>query len=152
MSLVKKLAGETAIYGLSSILGRVVNWVILTPYLTRVFLESDYGIVNDLYFYIALLLVFFTYRMETAFFRFASRAKEEGADADTVFTTASLSIIASTVFFTALLLWLAPEIATWLKYPGRQDYVDRKSTRLNSSHTVNSYAVFCLKKKKKKTK
>src|SRR5256885_10760235 len=27
--------------------------------------------------------------------------------------------------------------------------VDRKSTRLNSSHLVNSYAVFCLKKKKK---
>src|SRR5438034_3534056 len=27
---------------------------------------------------------------------------------------------------------------------------DRKSTRLNSSHTVISYAVFCLKKKKKK--
>src|SRR5260221_10722847 len=33
--------------------------------------------------------------------------------------------------------------ATWL--PG-----DRKSTRLNSSHTVISYAVFCLKKKKNK--
>src|SRR5215204_7053240 len=30
------------------------------------------------------------------------------------------------------------------------DDVDRKSTRLNSSHTVISYAVFCLKKKKKK--
>src|SRR3989454_2831012 len=29
--------------------------------------------------------------------------------------------------------------------------VDRKSTRLNSSHLVISYAVFCLKKKKKKT-
>src|SRR5438132_6380445 len=29
---------------------------------------------------------------------------------------------------------------------------DRKSTRLNSSHTVISYAVFCLKKKKKKTR
>src|SRR5438034_2249258 len=28
---------------------------------------------------------------------------------------------------------------------------DRKSTRLNSSHTVISYAVFCLKKKKKTT-
>lgn len=123
MSLVKKLAGETAIYGLSSILGRVVNWVVLTPYLTRVFLESEYGIVNDLYFYIALLLVFFTYRMETAFFRFASRAKQEQSDPDTVFTTASLSIIATTAFFTVLLLWLAPEIATWLKYPGREDYV-----------------------------
>src|SRR5437588_4162094 len=32
------------------------------------------------------------------------------------------------------------------------DQIDRKSTRLNSSHTVISYAVFCLKKKKKKTK
>src|SRR5215204_7274152 len=29
-------------------------------------------------------------------------------------------------------------------------WTDRKSTRLNSSHTVISYAVFCLKKKKKK--
>ncbi|MEL6972305.1 MAG: polysaccharide biosynthesis C-terminal domain-containing protein [Bacteroidota bacterium] len=87
------------------------------------FLESEYGIVNDLYFYIALLLVFFTYRMETAFFRFASRAKAEQSDPDTIFTTASLSIIATTVFFTTLLLWLAPNIANWLKYPGREDYV-----------------------------
>src|SRR5436190_3752936 len=30
--------------------------------------------------------------------------------------------------------------------------LDRKSTRLNSSHTVISYAVFCLKKKKKRQK
>ena len=123
MSLVKKLAGETAIYGLSSILGRVVNWVILTPYLTRVFLKAEYGIVSDLYFYIALLLVFFTYRMETAFFRFASRADAEGTDGNTVFTTASLSIIGTTVFLSALLLLLAPQIAVLLKYPGRGDYV-----------------------------
>src|SRR5438552_956105 len=32
----------------------------------------------------------------------------------------------------------------------RMDYLDRKSTRLNSSHQIISYAVFCLKKKKKK--
>src|SRR5260221_12336100 len=35
--------------------------------------------------------------------------------------------------------------AAWLH---RGDHRDRKSTRLNSSHTVISYAVFCLKKKK----
>src|SRR5260221_8328694 len=34
----------------------------------------------------------------------------------------------------------------------RNLYQDRKSTRLNSSHTVISYAVFCLKKKKKNSK
>src|SRR5947207_7918946 len=33
---------------------------------------------------------------------------------------------------------------------GELEIQDRKSTRLNSSHTVISYAVFCLKKKKKK--
>ena len=70
MSLLKKLAGETAIYGLSSIVGRLVNWVVLTPYLTRVFVTGDYGIVNELYTYIALLLVLFTYRLETAFFNY----------------------------------------------------------------------------------
>ena len=123
MSLVKKLAGETAIYGLSSILGRVVNWVVLTPYLTRVFDTSAYGIISDLYFWIALLLVFFTYRMETAFFRFASRAQEEQSDANTVFTTASLSIMATTVFFAVVLLLLAPQVAAWLEYPDRSDYV-----------------------------
>lgn len=127
MALLKKLAGETAIYGLSSILGRVVNWVILTPYFTRVFLTEEYGIVNDLYFYIALLLVFFTYRMETAFFRFASRAQQkdtgQGDDSNTIFSTASLSIISTTVVFTSILLLLAPDIASWLKYPGRADYV-----------------------------
>src|SRR5690606_21200040 len=33
-----------------------------------------------------------------------------------------------------------------------QTYLDRKSTRLNSSHVKISYAVFCLKKKKKRNK
>src|SRR5690349_24228816 len=32
---------------------------------------------------------------------------------------------------------------------GNEEVVDRKSTRLNSSHVEISYAVFCLKKKKK---
>lgn len=67
MSLLKKLAGETAIYGLSSILGRLLNYVLLTPYLTRVFSTESYGIISDVYVYVALLMVIFTYRMETAF-------------------------------------------------------------------------------------
>src|SRR2546427_8602192 len=35
--------------------------------------------------------------------------------------------------------------------PERPQHRDRKSTRLNSSHSQISYAVFCLKKKKKQT-
>src|SRR5215467_13819368 len=43
---------------------------------------------------------------------------------------------------------LAKSGASWY-YTWAPDHPDRKSTRLNSSHLVISYAVFCLKKKKK---
>src|SRR2546427_5155518 len=50
-------------------------------------------------------------------------------------------------------LVLAPPSAQgtpWMRrFPGHAD-ADRKSTRLNSSHSQISYAVFCLKKKKKR--
>lgn len=119
MSLLKKLAGETAIYGLSSIVGRLVNWVVLTPYLTRSFVTGDYGIVNELYTYIALLLVLFTYRLETAFFRYGRQA----ADRDRAFRTASISIVATSLPLLGILILLAPAIAEWLQYPDQQDYV-----------------------------
>src|SRR5688572_18801565 len=51
------------------------------------------------------------------------------------------------------LIWRAfPRMCRALTLPdrfefGRPDSKDRKSTRLNSSHSQNSYAVFCLKKK-----
>ena len=73
MSLLKKLAGETAIYGTSSILSRLLHFVILTPFLTYYFTKGEYGVVTDLYAWAALLLVVYTYRMETAFFRFGNK-------------------------------------------------------------------------------
>lgn len=119
LSLLKKLAGETAIYGTSSILSRLLHYVILTPYFTRVFAQGEYGVVSDLYTWAALLLVLFTYRMETAFFRFGSR---EG-DLEKSYSTAAISLIASTVVLSALFILSADVIATWLKYPGHPEYV-----------------------------
>src|SRR2546430_9975869 len=63
----------------------------------------------------------------------------------------------TTLFRSSPLGWPAPSIAG-ADGPGRHSgwsgptvtiYEDRKSTRLNSSHSQISYAVFCLKKKKK---
>ena len=119
MSLLKKLAGETAIYGLSSILGRVLHFVILTVYLTRVFDDDVYGVFTEMYSYAGMLMVLFTYRMETAFFRFGS--KEGGLDKS--FSTASISLIISTTVFVAGLVFLAPQIANLLQYPDHADYV-----------------------------
>lgn len=120
MSLIRKLAGETAVYGLSSVLGRVVTFVLLTPFLTRVFEPGEYGIVNDLYFYTAFLLVMYTFRFETAVFRFASRPEY---DSTLVFRTAVLYVGGLTVAATFAALLFAPQLATWLEYPDHISYV-----------------------------
>jgi O-antigen/teichoic acid export membrane protein len=67
---IKKLLGQTAVYGLSSIIGRLLNY-LLVPLYTEVFHQpSDYGVVSELYAWVAFLIVFLTFGMETAFFRF----------------------------------------------------------------------------------
>ncbi len=122
MSLLKKLAGETAIYGISSILSRLINWVILMPYFTkRAFAQhpGEYGVVSDLYTWIALLLVIFTYRMETAFFRYG-RKKE---DQDRSFSTASISLLVTTLVFTTFLLLLTQPVAKLLHYADHPEYI-----------------------------
>ncbi len=119
MSLLKKLAGETAIYGVSSILSRLLNFVILTPYLTRVLSDSAYGVVSLLYTYAAILLVFYTYRMETAFFRFGSKQ----ADEERSFSTASLSLLLTTGLFTALMLGNLEGIAGALNFRDHPEYL-----------------------------
>ena len=67
---IKKLAGQTAVYGLSSIIGRLLNY-LLVPLYTRLFLPEVYGVVTELYAYVSFLLIILTYGTETGFFRFA---------------------------------------------------------------------------------
>ena len=119
MSLLKKLAGETAIYGTSSILSRLLHYVILTPFFTYFFSTGEYGVVSNMYVWAGLLMVLFTYRMETAFFRFASRDN----DLEDVFSTASVSLLLSTLVLVALMILFAQPIAAWLGYPEHQNYV-----------------------------
>lgn len=118
MSLIKKLAGETAIYGLSSILGRLLNYVILTPLLTRIFVEGEYGIVTDMYATAAILMVLFTYRMETAFFRYG-KDKEE---LNRVFSSSSLFLLGTTLIMVFILFLFSESIATAFQYPGKGYY------------------------------
>lgn len=119
MSILKKLAGETALYGLSSILGRLLTFVFLTPYLTRKFVPDQMGLQIDLYAWAAFLMVIFTYRMETALFRFGSK-KENRFDA---FRTASGAIFGSTLTLVLILVLLSQPIANFLEYPNHSAYI-----------------------------
>lgn len=119
MSLLKKLAGETAVYGLSSILGRVLNY-LLVPMYTRVFATGEYGIVSELYAWAGFLMVFFIMRMETAFFRYGT--KEENRRAS--FSTAWWSVLGSSLLLALLIVGFSSRIGAWLEYrPDQYSYI-----------------------------
>lgn len=118
MSKLRSLAGETAIYGVSSILGRLLSYA-LVPLHTYVFPNSeDLGVVTWLYAWVGILLVIYTFGMETAFFRFATKNKLS----DTFNTTATAVLLMSTVF-SLLIIVLAPQIAEWKGYSNLSLYI-----------------------------
>jgi O-antigen/teichoic acid export membrane protein len=119
MSQVKKLAGETVIYGLGSILPKILNFLILAPYLTRVLDKENFGIHGILYAYVALLISIFTLRLETAYFRFASSGKDQEA----AFASGFTMIFIFSVFASAIIFLNAQVIATWLTGPEDARYI-----------------------------
>ena len=119
MSLVKKLAGETVLYGLSSIIGRLLN-MLLVPFYTRVLnTTNEYGAVIDLYATSAFIMVFFSYRMESAFFRYGTPAD----DRDRAFGSGMISLLASTAVITLLLMVFAQPVADVLQYAQHPEYI-----------------------------
>ncbi len=116
MSQLKKLASQTAIYGISSILGRLINYA-LVPLHTSVFFPEQLGIVAILYSYTALLMVIYTFGMETAYFRFA---KKEGIDA---YHLTSTAVILISTFFSVILYFNAGYFASLIGYENTTQYV-----------------------------
>ena len=119
MNPLKKLAGQTAVYGMGTIVPRLLNYFLLTPFYTRIFLQGEYGIITELYAYMAFLLVLLTYGMETTFFRFA----EKEPDPKKVFSTSLFSIITTSSVFLLAVLLLAQPIADVIKYSSNKEYI-----------------------------
>jgi len=119
-SNMKVLAKETAIYGLSSIIGKFLNWLLVPLYTFVLEQQADYGIVTNLYAWIALLLVVLTYGMETGFFRFANK---EGEDPATVYTTAMSSLLVTSLLFVVTIVLFSTPITSVLGYSGHEEFI-----------------------------
>lgn len=120
-SPLKKLAGQTAIYGLSSIVGRFLNYLLTPLYTSKLVFEPEqYGIITEMYAYVAFLVVLLTYGMETAFFRYFSRSED---DPKRVYSTALWSLVATSFGFIALVTLFAQPIAETLGYPDHKEYI-----------------------------
>ncbi|RZJ58163.1 MAG: polysaccharide biosynthesis protein [Hymenobacter sp.] len=119
MSIAKKLASQTAIYGVSSIVGRVLSY-LLVPIYTAHFEAAEYGVVTGLYAYVSFLNVVFTYGLETTFFRFANRT---GEDRRELYNRTMSLLLLSSLGFTLLLILLARPLLALLDLPpGHDEY------------------------------
>ncbi len=121
MSEMKSLAKDTAIYGLSSIIGKFLNYLLVPLYTYALARTADYGIVTNIYAWTALLLVILTYGMETGFFRFANR---EDYDAPTVYKTSFCTLLITSALFTMLVFIFHQPIANVLGYPDHAEFVE----------------------------
>ena len=118
---MKRLAKDTAVYGLSSILGRMLNWLLVPMYSRVLAGTGEFGVMTNLYGWTALLLVLLTYGMETGFFRFIN--KKEIKNPMQVYSTTLISVGITSVLFTiAGLIFLFP-ISNSLGYAEHPEYV-----------------------------
>ena len=116
---VKKLAGQTVIYGGSTVLARLLNY-LLVPIHTYVFSDAaQYGVVGELYAWTSLFIVILTYGMETAFFKFS----QDDSIKDRVYSTVVGSLLFTSTIFIVLCSVFVQPIADWLRYPDHPEYV-----------------------------
>jgi O-antigen/teichoic acid export membrane protein len=115
---LKALAGQTVVYGFSSILGRLLNY-LLVPLYTRLFLPEVYGIVTELYAYVTFLLILLTYGMETGLFRFGQEKENFNKVYSSILFCLSISSI---LFIIGISIFLKP-IASLIRYVEHPEYI-----------------------------
>jgi O-antigen/teichoic acid export membrane protein len=120
MSTIKKLAGQTAVYGLSSILGRLLNYLLVPIYtLDGNYDPAEYGVISIFYAYVAFIVVLLMFGMETTFFRFINKSK----DKEKTFNQAFTIVLITNVIFLAFILLFAQEVANSIGFPDMSTYV-----------------------------
>jgi O-antigen/teichoic acid export membrane protein len=119
LSALKKLAGQTALYGLPTILGRMINF-ILTFFFTYVFGKpAEFSLNTEFYAYISFLNILFTYGFETALFNFSVLEK----DKNLVYSTALRSIVVSTILLSIPFIIFSGGLSNLLRYPGHSEFI-----------------------------
>lgn len=116
---LKELTKDTAIYGISTMVGRFLNF-ILVPFYTNVFAPADYGIVQLIYAYVAILNIVYIYGLDSAYLRFASLKEDDDKDN---FSTPYLAVFGSSLLLTLLIAVNSEAIGTTLRIPSDYFYL-----------------------------
>ncbi|HLP53227.1 MAG TPA: polysaccharide biosynthesis C-terminal domain-containing protein [Chitinophagales bacterium] len=117
MNPIKRLASQTVVYGLSSILGRFLNY-LMVPLYTYYFTKYEYGVVSEFYAYTGFLATLLVFGLETGFFRFGSESENK----EKVYSTALNFIVGSNALFVLLIVLFITPLSKSLKYPDHHEY------------------------------
>ncbi len=121
MANLKSLAKDTAIYGLSSIIGRFLNYLLVPLYTMKMSAAGgEYGVITNVYAYVALLLVLLTYGMETTFFRYANK---QGENAERVYSTTLWSVGTTSLLFIVLVMAFLQPLSSVMGYGDHPEYI-----------------------------
>jgi O-antigen/teichoic acid export membrane protein len=119
MNDIRKLAGQTVIYGFGTVVPRFLNYALLTPFYTYIFNRNQYGVITEIYAWMVLALVILTYGMETTYFRYAGKK----GPAEQVYSTALVSLFStSALFVIAVSLFIRP-VSAFLGYGDHPEYI-----------------------------
>ena len=112
---------DTAIYGLSSIIGRFLNYLLVPLYTAQLSAASGgYGIITNIYAYVALAMVLLTFGMETTYFRFTNKTH---TDSQTVYGTTLITVGSVSLVFAVLVLLLLSPVSQLMGYGDHPEYV-----------------------------
>lgn len=116
MNSLQKLLGQTAVYGLSSIVGRFLNY-LLVPLHTKVFFPEQYGVITELYAEVAFLNILFTFGLETTFFRFSTKNPEKR---QYYFNITQTIIFCISILISSIIIIFSQDISELIEYPQYQ--------------------------------
>ncbi len=119
MNEVRTLAKQTAVYGFGTIVPRFLNYGVFAIFYTRIFQKAEYGVVTELYAWMAILLIVLTYGMETGFFRFAQKKE----DYEKVYSTSLITLFGTSALFLLLVFIFINPVSVVLDYPDHHDFV-----------------------------
>ena len=121
MGKLQAIAKDTVIYGLSSIIGRFLNYLLVPLYTAQLSAASGgYGIITNMYAYVALILVILTFGMETTYFRFTNKTH---TDSQVVYSTTLIAVGSVSAIFAALVIYFITPISNLMGYGDHPEYV-----------------------------
>jgi O-antigen/teichoic acid export membrane protein len=120
LNYIKQLAGQTMVYGMGIIVPRFLNYIILTPFYTRIFQDpAVYGIITEIYAYVIFLQVLLTYGMETGYFRFADKHHNK----KDVYTSSLVALLTTSSLFIILMTLFSGPVSGAIGYSSHKEYI-----------------------------